>query len=68
MTTLLILQSIRPRQWTKNLVVFAALIFARRLMEPGLLLRTAEGFGFMATPFREYRVLSLDTIRTSSGA
>jgi len=29
-----VLRSLRPEQWTKNLIVFAALIFARRLLDP----------------------------------
>jgi 4-hydroxybenzoate polyprenyltransferase len=29
-----LLRSLRPEQWTKNLIVFAALIFARRLLDP----------------------------------
>jgi 4-hydroxybenzoate polyprenyltransferase len=34
----------RPRQWTKNLLVFAALVFALRLEDRELVLRTAAGF------------------------
>jgi 4-hydroxybenzoate polyprenyltransferase len=30
----LLLRSLRPRQWTKNLVVFAGLVFSGRLLEP----------------------------------
>jgi 4-hydroxybenzoate polyprenyltransferase len=36
--------SMRPKQWTKNLVVFAGLIFSRNFREPGLLLRSVEAF------------------------
>ncbi len=32
--TLGLVRSLRPEQWTKNLIVFAALIFARRLLDP----------------------------------
>lgn len=37
--------SIRPPQWSKNLLVFAAILFARRFMEWDLLARAAWGFG-----------------------
>jgi 4-hydroxybenzoate polyprenyltransferase len=36
--------SLRPHQWTKNLVVFAALAFSKHLFEPGPFLRTALAF------------------------
>jgi 4-hydroxybenzoate polyprenyltransferase len=36
--------SMRPRQWTKNLVVFAALIFSRNFNQPELVLRSVEAF------------------------
>jgi 4-hydroxybenzoate polyprenyltransferase len=39
-----IVVSMRPRQWIKNLIVFAALIFARRLLEPRLLLLSTYAF------------------------
>lgn len=39
-----ILKTMRPRQWTKNLVVFAALIFSMNLTQVDLLLRTIVGF------------------------
>jgi 4-hydroxybenzoate polyprenyltransferase len=38
------LRLLRPRQWTKNLLLFAALIFARRLFDPGSLLMACLGF------------------------
>ena len=39
-----IVVSMRPRQWIKNLIVFAALIFAKKLTEPALLVRSLTAF------------------------
>jgi 4-hydroxybenzoate polyprenyltransferase len=40
-----ILRSMRPHQWTKNLVLFAAILFAHRADDWNLLARVALGFG-----------------------
>jgi len=40
----LIWQSLRPRQWLKNLVVVAPLVFAERLLDPANGLRAAAAF------------------------
>jgi len=40
-----LLFSLRPAQWTKNLILFAALIFGGRLFDPAAV--TASGLGFL---------------------
>jgi 4-hydroxybenzoate polyprenyltransferase len=44
MPILLVITSMRPRQWTKNLVLFAALIFSPELFNLELLRRSAAAF------------------------
>ena len=39
-----VLVSLRPHQWTKNLVLFAALAFSKHLFETGPLLRASLAF------------------------
>jgi 4-hydroxybenzoate polyprenyltransferase len=39
-----LLVSIRPEQWTKNLIVFAALLFGRQLFEPRAVAMSAAAF------------------------
>jgi 4-hydroxybenzoate polyprenyltransferase len=39
-----LLVSMRPEQWTKNLVVFAALIFGHRLFDPAAVTRSLAAF------------------------
>jgi 4-hydroxybenzoate polyprenyltransferase len=39
-----ILKTMRPRQWTKNIFVFAALVFDQQLISPGSLLITSLAF------------------------
>jgi 4-hydroxybenzoate polyprenyltransferase len=36
--------SLRPSQWTKNLIVFAGLVFAKRLFDPAAALSALEAF------------------------
>ena len=42
-----LLQTIRPRQWTKNAVIFAALVFDGQLFDAIPFLRTVAGFGLL---------------------
>jgi 4-hydroxybenzoate polyprenyltransferase len=44
MTVRAVVKSMRPAQWTKNLAVFAALIFAQKFFSLPLLLRAAGAF------------------------
>jgi 4-hydroxybenzoate polyprenyltransferase len=39
-----LIASLRPRQWTKNLLLFAGVLFSRQLGDPALALRAAAGF------------------------
>jgi 4-hydroxybenzoate polyprenyltransferase len=38
------LEALRPRQWTKNLVLFAPLVFAKRAFDPDSMARAAAAF------------------------
>lgn len=42
-TLIVFLEALRPRQWTKNLLLFAGVIFAQRLGDPDCVLRAALG-------------------------
>jgi 4-hydroxybenzoate polyprenyltransferase len=41
---LAVLEAMRPRQWTKNLLVFAGVLFSRQFGEPALVARAVAGF------------------------
>jgi len=42
-----LLRSMRPKQWVKNLLLFAALVFDQQLTSPPALLHTVLGFGVL---------------------
>jgi len=39
-----LIEALRPRQWTKNLLVFAGVLFSRQIGDMPLVLRAVEGF------------------------
>jgi len=39
-----LIRSLRPRQWTKNLLLFAGVLFSRQVSDPRLLFRAVVGF------------------------
>ena len=41
---LALIASLRPRQWTKNLLVFAGVLFSRQFGQPQLVMRAVAGF------------------------
>jgi 4-hydroxybenzoate polyprenyltransferase len=43
-TAFLVFRSMRPRQWTKNLILFAALIFSQNIFSPLLLFKALAAF------------------------
>lgn len=43
-TSLALLQTMRPKQWTKNVVVFAPLVFDQKLFIPGYFARSLAAF------------------------
>ena len=44
---LALLQTMRPKQWLKNAIIFAALVFDRQLLLPGPFVRTLAGFALL---------------------
>jgi hypothetical protein len=45
-----VLRLLRPRQWTKNALLFAALVFAERLFVPEAFLRASLASSASASP------------------
>jgi 4-hydroxybenzoate polyprenyltransferase len=42
------LKAMRPRQWVKNIIIFAAVVFDRKIGYPSALLATLAGFGLFS--------------------
>jgi len=42
---LALIEAVRPKQWTKNLLAFAAVLFAKRLTDPEALIAACVAFG-----------------------
>ncbi len=58
-----LVRALRPKQWTKNLLVFAGVVFAHLAGDPALLLRAATGFlGFSLLAGTVYMVNDLRDI------
>jgi 4-hydroxybenzoate polyprenyltransferase len=43
-----LIRALRPKQWTKNVFVFAAMVFAGRLLEPSAALRSLAAFAIFS--------------------
>ncbi len=43
-TSVYIIRSMRPKQWTKNLVLFSGVVFAKEFLNPALIIRSILGF------------------------
>jgi len=41
---LLLLEAMRPKQWTKNVFLFGGIVFSRNISQPALLARSVAGF------------------------
>lgn len=40
-----LIESLRPKQWTKNLIIFAGILFAQRIFDVAMLLKVLLAFG-----------------------
>jgi len=67
----LYIECLRPRQWVKNLVLLAGLIFSRNLLEPEMALRALEALGIFCLlsgaiyVFNDLRDYSRDSVHPS---
>ena len=49
-----LIQTMRPRQWVKNFIVFAVLVFSMNLLDFSLFARTCLGFMFFCIILNKY--------------